>query len=251
MKKYSVTLFILLSVLCLNFEMDACGLLNLKQENCCVKFKVDVSEFSIYIINISDGTTYNHNDSPNHIFEHCFLEAGNYQIRIKYSNSDGDLTCFKSYPISVTQDDIDRCDQEMEPCLSYLCWEEFIVGYDCVNSVLLKLPDDGEVLIEFSTINEGDLSDAWCTQGVTYPISINVDVTGGYCEIGLQLIKAINSVGYEVEISESGHVDCLKGSTASIPGYFITSEVKVVRVYGDNCNGQDEKFSVFQHLNCF
>ena len=86
---------------------------------------------------------------------------------------------------------------------------------------------------------------------VTDSIFTNVDVTGGYCEIVLQLIKAINSVGYEVEISESGHEDCLKGSTASIPGYFITSEVKVVRVYGDNCNGQDENFSVFQHLNCF
>ena len=86
---------------------------------------------------------------------------------------------------------------------------------------------------------------------VTDPIFTNVDVTVGYCEIGLQLIKSINSVGYEVENSESGHVDCLKGSTASIPGYFITSEVKVVRVYGDNCNGQDENFSVFQHLNCF
>jgi len=80
---------------------------------------------------------------------------------------------------------------------------------------------------------------------VTDPIFTNVDVTVGYCEIGLQLIKSINSVGYEVENSESGHVDCFKGGINSLPGYFITSHVKVVAVIGDDCFGEESGRALF------
>jgi hypothetical protein len=72
---------------------------------------------------------------------------------------------------------------------------------------------------------------------------------GGFCEIGIQIINAIEQLGYEVEISETGNEQCQKGST-SIVGYFITSEVQVLSVRANDCLGGIPKDLPFEHLAC-
>ena len=128
--------------------------------------------------------------------------------------------------------------KDVVECLTYQCWEEFLI-IECANSVTLQLPGNvPEIVVGFSTIyNAMNMCNDPYLQN---PIPSTIDITEGFCEIAIQIKYAIEALGYLVDFEDSNAIkDCTKGGSTPIPGFFFTSQVKVISVNGDDCNGQN------------
>ena len=103
----------------------------------------------------------------------------------------------------------------------------------------LQLPGNvPEIVVGFSTIyNAMNICNDPYLQN---PIPSTIDITEGFCEIAIQIKYAIEALGYLVDFEDSNAIkDCTKGGSTPIPGFFFTSQVKVISVNGDDCNGQN------------
>lgn len=138
--------------------------------------------------------------------------------------------------------------KDVAECLSYLCWE-FVPVIECAHSVTLQLPgNNNAIVVPFIVINNATniCSDPYFQN----PIPASIDITGGFCEIAVQIINAIETLGYDVDFEESNAMfPCLKGSTP-IPGFFFTSQVKVIALNGDDCNSGPSYSVPFDHEGC-
>jgi len=228
--------FILLVFSITYASSQACEIEIISNEDCCIKFKLlNDGSCAAYKADLGNGTILENNTGT---FSHCYSESGEYEINVRCRNQFNGSVCGVNKSVVI-----ENCNINSEPCVSYLCWEGFTNNFDCANAVLLLDPDGQEHLVNFVDINSAD--DSWCLYGTTFPIGHSVDVTGGYCEIGIQIIHAIESLGFEVEIGDTGDEDeCFKGATG-IPGYFITSHVKVIAVIGDDCFGEESGRALF------
>lgn len=138
--------------------------------------------------------------------------------------------------------------QPIENCiLSNLCWEEFIGKFKCANSVTLKLPNGSIINVPFSIINNPI---NYCNDPFSHnPIPASIPVVGGYCEIVAQIIKAIEDQGYSVVYTSTDpkgrpEFACNKGNY-DIVGFFFQSQVEVLGVGGDDCNGSNPDYREF------
>lgn len=230
-------------------SLGNCSFVSFSQDGCCVRFEVNVTSYADYQIEMGDGTILYDTDSVDDTFEYCYSTPGNYTVRLLYFDQNGDPACGAAINITLTPQQIEDC-KPTSPCTSYLCWEDFIGFFDCATSITVELPNGAIQTIPFVNITNAD--DSWCNYGTTFPIPASVPVVGGYCEIGIQIVNAIQNLGFDVEINETGpQEDCFKGGSP-IPGFFINSDVKVLFVDGDDCYGNSSSTppTPFNHDNC-
>ena len=128
--------------------------------------------------------------------------------------------------------------KDVVECLTYRCWEDFL-AIECAHSVTLKLPgNNNEIVVPFILINNATniCNDPYFQN----PIPASIDITGGFCEIAVQIINAIENLGlgFDVDFVDTNTdvEDCTKGGVTPIPGFFFTSQVEVISVNGDDCN---------------
>ncbi len=248
MQKY-FSILVLFITFSINVQANSsCGFVSITQDGCCVRFEVNANSYSDYQIDMGDGTVLYDEDSPDNTFEYCYSGPGSYLIRLGYFDLNGDLACGSAHFITITQAQAEEC-KPTTPCVSFLCWEDFAGYFKCATEVVLLIPDGSTVTVPFVNISSGDGS--WCTSGTTFPIPNIVPVVGGHCEIGIQIVNAIQSLGYDVDMNETGpEDDCFKGGSP-IPGFFIYSDVQVLVVNGVDCDGGNpQDGNPFTQENC-
>lgn len=166
-----------------------------------------------YLWDFGDGNT-----STASAPSHNYSTPGIYQVSLTVTD---DLGCCTTITRAVT------C--ETPACVSYICWVE--IGLDeCASSVELELPDGSTISVPFSVIPAGTHA---CGGG---DIPAVVEYSEGHCELALQIKKAIESTGYPVvfDAYRNDIKTCYKGQY-EVPGFFYTSQVKVIRTNHIDC----------------
>ncbi len=181
--------------------------------------QIDVDE---YHWDFGDNTTST-DETPTHEYE----VKGEYLVTLTIIDIRG---CCTTVTTKV------ECKDVVE-CISHKCWEDFLT-IDCAHSVTLQLPGNNNpivIVVPFVVINNANniCNDPYLQN----PIPDSIDITGGFCEIAIQIINAIETLGYDVDFEDSNAIeDCTKGGSTPIPGFFFTSQVKVKSVNGNDCN---------------
>ena len=179
---------------------------------------IDVDE---YHWDFGDSNTSN-DENPTH----------EYEVKDSYTVT---LTLIDTRGCCTTVTTIVECKDVVE-CLTYQCWEEFL-SIECANSVTLQLPgNNAQLVVPFVVINNATniCNDPYFQN----PIPASIDITGGFCEIAVQIINAIEAEGYDVDFVDTNTnvSDCNKAGIDPLPGFFFTSQVKVISVNGNDCN---------------
>lgn len=209
-------------------------------DECCVKVVVCNSPPPRkWKIDFGDNTivTSDQNNGSNEV-THCYKSTGNFDISLFYDNGGG-----ASKIVSIVE-----CKPIQNCILSNLCWEDFMNTMDCASSVRLKLPNGNIIDIPFTPINNATnhCNDPYFQN----PIPASIPVVGGYCEIVAQIMKAIENQGFSVDYTPGDPLNrpafaCNKGNV-DIVGFFFQSEVEVLGIGGDDCNGGTAKFRKFE-----
>jgi hypothetical protein len=110
-----------------------------------------------------------------------------------------------------------------------------VCPFECATSVLLELPDGTQINV---------------------PFGAPIDVTGGHAAISSAILSAVLGTGYSAELTFDDPLgdpehDCKKGND-DVPGIFISSEVRVLGLYGnqDCSSSSDGTFIPFDERSC-
>lgn len=210
------------------------GIIVDKTSKCSFDFNPDISvglTVLEYIWDFGDGSTSS-SQSPSHTYS----ANGIYKVTLTVKDENG---CCTTVETAVF------CGEE-PICLSHLCWEDFQSHFDCARGIIVELPTGMQQTINFTSIaNPPECLD----QFYSTPIPAERAVVGGHCEIKHLIIHAIqNSTPYDVIINDyrDNIEECFKDQpqppnqpnpASKLPGFFITSQVKVLKVFGTDCNG--------------
>ncbi len=220
---------------------------------CCITFEVQESipgefEYEYWQVYI-DNQVITNSDYPDGVFEYCFdIDEADFQnISVTYLDAFGNPVCPNlDQGQWHTKIFVEPC----ESCTSYICWEDFIGYFSCAAAITIQLPDGSIQNIQFENL---DCDSDWCTEQVNDPCTpcpcpAEVPVEGGYCCIAIQIINILDQLGVEYDFDIYSDLDdCNKGGY-TVPGFFISSdEVKILEVWGTNCDGAPEGNVEFNH----
>ena len=210
------------------------GIIFDETSECTFDFNPDITgDLSVteYNWDFGDGSTSTL-QSPTHTYS----TTGIFKVTLTIKDENGCCTTVESAVF---------CGEE-PICLSHLCWEDFQSHFDCAAGIIVELPTGLQQPITFTSIpNPPECLD----QFYSTPIPAERPVVGGHCEIKHLIIHAIqNSTPYDVVINDYRDEveECFKDQAqppnqpdpaSKLPGFFITSQVKVLKVFGTDCNG--------------
>lgn len=206
------------------------GFESITVNECCVTVVVSNNEPKRnWTLDFGDGFTVDYiTNGQLDVVSHCYNSSSGYPLTLTYPNGGGAAT--------IVEIDTRVCQNEC--FVSGLCWENVVCNLQCATAVELLLPNGNTVIIPFTTISGAPniCSDPYFLDPIPNP----TDLTGGFCEIATQIIKAITDLGYQVQFDmtdplEDPEYDCQKGNDP-VPGFFFSSDVRVLNVYGnDDC----------------